>query len=95
MLSITTMVKKCDHLQDYNTQLEGQVTPLQAQIVKLWKKLGSSFKSSTSLKKKHDDQAITFSAIQSKHRLKTLCHSNDVEQFRSIIYKLEEDLSYT
>ena len=55
MLSISTMVEKCDRLQDYNTQLKCQVNPFQMQLTELRKELGSFFKSSTNLKRKYDD----------------------------------------
>ena len=35
MLSIIALAEKFDHFQDYNTQLKGQVTPLQTQVVEL------------------------------------------------------------
>ena len=69
------------------------VTPLQAQIVELQKEFRSSFKSFAFLKKKYDDQATALYAVHSKLRVETSYHSNDVEQFRSIIRKLEGDLS--
>ena len=69
------------------------MTLSQTQITELQKELKSSFKSTTSLKKKYDDQVVALSTIHSRLRQETSRHSQDVEQFRSIIRKLEEDLS--
>ena len=88
------MVEKCDRFQDYNTWLEGQVTPFQEQVAKLQKDLGSSFKSSTFLKKKYDDQALALLVVHNKLCDGTTCHSSAVEQFWSIIRKLDEDLAH-
>ena len=93
MLKITTVVEKCDRLQDYNTQLETQMTPLQTQLAKLQKELQSSFKSFTVLKKKSDELQVALASAHGRLRSETSRHFDEVDQFRSIIYKLEEDLS--
>ena len=91
MLRITALAKKCDCLQDYNTQFEGQMTPLQTQVAKLQKKLGSSFKSFTILKKKYNDLNVTLSSIHSKLRQETSHHASEVEKFKFIVGGLKED----
>ena len=66
MLGIISLVDKCNRLHEYNLQLENKVMPLQSQVAKLQKELRSSFKSTTTLKKKNDDLNAALSAIFGK-----------------------------
>ena len=74
------LAEKCDHLQDYNSQLENQVTPFQTQVAELQKELGSFFKSIVSLKKKNDDLNVALSTVHSKLWQESSLHSDKVKR---------------
>ena len=86
-------MEKCDRLQEYNLQLEKQVIPLQTQVAKLQKELGSSFKSTMTLTKKNDNLNATLSTVHGKLRQEISFHASEVVKFRSVIGRLEEDLA--
>ena len=62
-------------------------------MAELQKELGSSFKSSTTLKKKCDDLNATLSSVHSRLQQKTSHHASEVEKFKFIIGGLERDLA--
>ena len=74
-LGITTLVEKCNLLQEYNFQLESQVTVLQSQVVELQKELGGSFKSTVALQKNDDLNAALF-AVHRKFKLEFSLHAS-------------------
>ena len=90
---MVALVEKCDHLQEYNLQHKNQVTTLQTHVVELQKKFGSFFKFIATLKKKNDDLNAALSAVHRKIRQESSFRTNEVEKFKFVVGRLEEELS--
>ena len=84
MLGVTALMEKCDRLQKYYLQLEKYVIPLQTQVAELQTEFRSSFKSTTTLKKKNDDLNVAVSTVYGRFWHETFHHTSKVEKLRSL-----------
>ena len=93
MMGITVLVKKCNLLQEWSSKLEG--TLLQSKVAELKKELGSSFKSSTKLKKKNDELTTALSIVHKKYKHRLTFHTHEVEKNKSYFQSFRDELKKT